>query len=209
MKMIVSSLLLFFPILASAQIINSIGVDLGLTRSNQTIKSGSTTLSGLNAYDYSSIGINVEYLKKTNYTIVSELSLNTKGTTWEVEKTSPTNPQRSELNAYTNTFFVLSFSTGLKLFYELDPIVPYIIISPRIDFLLNKNTDSNTTVFYEKTNTTVFGGTVNIGSEFKVFGVNLFADGMYDRDFSNFTKNKNTTITNYQFAFRFGGKFNF
>lgn len=100
----------------------------------------------------------------------------------------------------------LSVSLMGKIKYNSASFVPYIILGPEYNYLLNKQIDQVFESDYDKLKRDIFGFSIGIGTETKLLPVNIIVEYRYSGDLTNSSDISATEIKNYSHSILIGMK---
>ena len=191
---------------SQAQLIRSYGFKIGATSSSQD-------------WDYTQLtdftpetrwGINVgvfsEFFNSPYFSLVTELNYVQKGMKEEVPVSSVINPDGTgEYITWDTRIDYINLSAFGKLRLNFDPLTPYILIGPKMDFQINlENSMDVLNVVEENFNEVMYGFKIGIGSEVKFEFFILLAEILYDYNFNDLYEGEYLTVTSDSFDFRIG-----
>ena len=193
-----SILCCWFPVDSTAQLINGFGITGGATLSRQKWHDANLHTTEKKNYILGFNGsVFIEFFDDDFLRWISEIQFNQKGC---LEK-PPTG------DSFKNKLNYLSFNNYLKIRYELFNGIPYLLIGPRIEYLLSQSTNSPaiTGGFHKLNVSAAFGG----GFEFIGYGpIKFFTEAFYNPDIGLNAYNKNDLqIKNRPWEVRLGLKF--
>lgn len=208
-KFLIITIIMLFPVALFAQYFNNMGVKLAYTTSNiyhDIINNFSSRRSGFNVALFLELG-NYKYLA-----LVTQIEYIQKGFVEEQDETNEIGELIQHVEANTRLDY-LSIPIFLKLKYPKIKFVPYMILGPRFDYLLNKEngvyefTKVNfKSQFADHFDKYVFGGSIGAGFNLlKIYRFNTFLEFRYNIDFSDsFSSIKEVTIKNNSYDFWLG-----
>ena len=180
----------------SSRIINAVGITGGITYSNQKWNFSNPDSKQRNKY---LLGFNgsvfAEWLSTDYTSIITELQYNQKGT-----KESGTSNK--------NKLIYLCFNNFYRIRYDMDAILPYVLIGPRVEYLLSQGTSSPAiTSSFRKIHVTA---SVGVGVEFVSSGkIKFFTEAHFNPDVMKSYKDSNLSIRAKAFELRIGLKYTF
>lgn len=119
---------------SNAQFLNSLGVTVGATAANQKFKFHDPLAISRKKYVFGfNASVFLECLSHDNLRWVTEIQYNQKGS---IDKQPEGN--------YANKLQYLSWNNYLKVRYEMYSIIPYVMVGPRLDYMLTQGTTSPT-----------------------------------------------------------------
>ncbi len=149
----------------------------------------------------------VEAFKGEHFSFQLDLAYLDKGskTTTESITVNHADDDRIEVNEgdeFTSKFTYISVSTLARYRFDLEHLVPYFLLGPRLDFLLNYETES---AYPLKTqNGTILGLTLGTGLEYRLNQFHLFAEIQYQSDLIPVTNKDPLLINNNILSFTIG-----
>ncbi len=208
LKQEIGILLLAGSMAVQAQIPASFGLKAGIALANQSWK--------FTALDYAldtealtglSTALFVEAFKGEHFSFQMEVAYLEKGSKTTTESITVNHLQnnRIEVNEgelVTSKFTYISVSALARYRFDLKNLVPYFIVGPRIDFLLNYLTDSAYPL--ENQHGTLVGLNLGTGLEYRLAQLNLFAEVQYQPDLSPLTNKDPLLINNNALSFTLG-----
>jgi len=102
----------------------------------------------------------------------------------------------------TSEFAYISLAPMARFRFDLEHLVPYVLLGPRVDFLLSYTTDSEYPLDTWKGYTV--GLSIGAGLEYRLGQFNLFAEIQYQPDLSPLTNQEPLLINNELLAFMLG-----
>ena len=212
MKKLFLALILFtFISTSQAQFIRGIGLKVGTTISNQDWQySISSGLSGLSFEPDSRAGLNIgifiELLDVPLISIVTEVNYTQKGMEQELPVTTVTQPDGTgEFVTWNTRVDYLNISAFGKLRLNVGLFTPYILLGPKIDIEINKETSFDQLDEVEENfNKNMLGFKVGVGTEINLLSLNLLAEILYDVNFNELYENQNLKVNSNSFELRIG-----
>ncbi len=204
-------IIFFFIVAVSAsypQFIKDYGVKAGGTISNQNWNY--TLISPVRGFvPDNKLGLNMgvfaEFFNIPFFRLVTELNYVQKGIQKEIEQSFIENPDgNGKFILWKLGINYLNVSILAKPCLDLEIIKPYLLIGPRIDFELGKSIEYYESSFYNDFEKSRLGLKLGMGTEFKLVGIKLLAEFIYDMDFAELYKNENVKVTSSAFHFRIG-----
>jgi Outer membrane protein beta-barrel domain len=186
---------LFLSQINNAQILNSYGLKIAYTSANQR-------------YDYTNIGnigtkrrigfnaaIFAEWFNLPFVSLVTQCEYAQRGVGIVSERTLASSPDIVETNTYYSRVDYLSIPVFAKITVPVGPINPYVLIGPRIDFLLGYNSAFND--IYDHFSKTMTGASCGFGVNLKtLLPVTVLVEARYNADFKDSFSNQNLTVRN-------------
>jgi len=195
-------------IVLNGQVISSFGAKTGISLANQsyqftsidyTMETRSLTSPTLALFleafrgQHMSFQVDVAYVVKGNKTSTRSVTVN------HLE-----NEQiiANEGDLVTSKFRSIEVSPLVRYRMEQERLTPYILLGPRIDFLINYETGSDYPL--EDFNKTIIGLSGGAGAEFGIGPVGLFLEVQYHPDLSPVTNKVPLLVNNNVLLFTFG-----
>jgi len=201
-------ILVLFSVLASGQFTASYGFKAGLSIANQSWR--------ISDLDYTfdtevlmspTAALFIEGLKGKRFSLQLDAAYAVKGSKSSVESVSVRHLEGDVLQVNagemtTSKFAYLSLSPMARYRFDLEHLVPYFLLGPRIDLLLSYTTDSEYPLESWKGYTV--GLTIGAGLEYSFKSLNLFAEIQYQPDLSPLTNQEPLLINNEMLAVTLG-----
>jgi opacity protein-like surface antigen len=210
-RLFLTLILFSFISTSQAQFVRGFGFKAGTTISNQDWQySNSSGLSGLSFEPDSragwNIGIFIELLDIPLLSIVTEVNYAQKGMKQEVPVTTVNQPDGTgDFVTWNTRVDYLNISAFGKLRLNVGLFTPYILLGPKIDFEINKETSfDQLNEVEENFNKNIFGFKVGVGTEINLLSLNLLAEILYDADFNELYENQNLKVNSNSFELRIG-----
>lgn len=184
---------------STPRILNAIGVTGGVTFSKQKWNFSDPDFTRRNKFIRGYNGSVMAELFSRDYTsLISELQFNQKGTK-EIDTIG---------NTYANKVNYICFNNFYRIRYEMDRIIPYILIGPRLEYSLSQATASpSITGSFKKIHVTASAGA---GVEFVNYGnIKFFVEGHFNPDIMRSYKQENLSIRTTAYEIRVGLKYVF
>ena len=148
-------------------------------------------------------GISAEWtLKNAPFAVLSQLEYCQRGMSAAIMYSDPPYSDTGPF-FYKWSYFrldYLSLPVLGKFSLEVAPINPYLLIGPRLDFLVGRRLDLGYENVYNNLHTVVFGGSVGIGLESNsIFTNNIIIEARYNFDLSNSYRTYSSTVFNNAF----------
>jgi len=197
---------LLFVEINFAQTITSYGMKIGLSAAGER---------SLNKYqgvvsDFSNqrrVGITVagfiEWFDTPVFSLLTQFAYTQKGMN---ERFIYTSTDQTIIIDIDNRLDYLSFPIFFKLRKQTETVSPYIIIGPRVDYLLGYNSDRNAyNHLYDNFKKAVLGGSVGIGIQIEsLMPVRFVMEASYNGDFTNSYNTERSEISYNTFDFLIG-----
>ncbi len=197
-KLISIAFILAIAFQCKAQFVNSIGLTAGVSAGNQKFFFKDPAAISQKKYTF---GFNASFFAEFfshDYTRwVSELQYNQKGS---IDKQFDQN--------YPNKLQYISWNNYLKIRYEMYSIIPYVLVGPRLDYMLSQSTTSPTIVSnFSKLNMSAgLGG----GIEFVSFSnFKFLVEAFYNPDIAPAYVTPDLHVKNKNIELRIGLKYEF
>lgn len=200
--------LLSATLAVEGQFIGGVGLKAGVSLANQSHQ--------ITPIDYTletdpvmgpAAGIFLEAFRGEHFSFQTDLVFVAKG--------SKTNTQSVTINHLDNDnivvnegdpkvskFYYLTLSPMARYRIELESITPYVLLGPRVDFLLKYETDSDYPL--EEQNKVIPGLTGGVGVEYNLKGLGIFMEFQYQTDAMPVTSKDPLLINNNIFLFTLG-----
>lgn len=181
----------------NAQFFNAIGITAGATYANQywndDIKKSTESKNFVLGYNGS---VMAEFFSGDWVRWVSEIQFNQKGSI-----------DRDSID-YTTKLNYLSFNNFLKIRYEMVSVIPYVLIGPRIEYLLSGSSESKrVTGTFNPLHVNLAGG---LGLELVSYGpFKFFTEAFYTLDLTKAYDNGGLNMYNQSIELRVGVKYVF
>jgi hypothetical protein len=194
--------------LVQGQVPASFGLKAGLSMANQSWKLtnidytlDTEPITGLAAAFF------VEAFKGKHFSFQVEVAYLEKGSKTTTESVSVNHAQgdRIEVNQGTEStslFTYISVSTLGRYRFDLEHLVPYFLLGPRLDFLLKYGSESDHPL--ETQNGTLFGLNLGTGLEYRFNQSHFFAEIQFQPDLSPVTNTEPLLINNNMLFFSIG-----
>jgi hypothetical protein len=149
----------------------------------------------------------VEAFKGEHFSFQLDLSYLEKGSTTTTESITINHLENNSLevnegDVKTSDFSYISIATLARYRFDLEHLVPYFLLGPRLDFLLNYASDSDYPL--EVQNGAIFGLTLGTGLEYRLNQFHLFAEIQFQPDLSPVTNEDPLLINNNALSFTIG-----
>lgn len=184
---------------SSPRVLNAIGITGGVTFSKQKWNFSDPDYTQRNKFIMGFNGSVMAELFSRDYTsVISELQYNQKGTT---EKDSLGSKLKNKVN-------YLCWNNFYRIRYDMDAIIPYILIGPRLEYALSQSTASPAiTGSFSKIHVTA---SVGAGIEFVSYGdIKFFTEAHFNPDVMRSYKQGNLSIRTTAYEIRIGLKYVF
>lgn len=198
MKRILSLLIILFVLKTHSQTLNSIGITAGVSAGNQKFFFYDTPDISRKSYIFGyNASIFGEFFTRDYVRWVSEIQYNQKGS---IDKQPEGN--------YANQLQYICWNNYAKIRYEMDRIIPYILIGPRLEYNMAQGTSSP--VITSKFLPLDVSAAVGAGVEFvSYYNFKFFAEGFYNPDVMPSYITPELHITNKNIELRVGLKYEF
>ena len=153
------------------------------------------------------VAIFVEAFKGEHFSFQLDLAYLEKGSTTTTESITINHLENNSLEVNegdikTSDFSYISISALARYRFDLEHLVPYFLLGPRLDFLVNYQTDSKYPL--EDQNGTILGLTLGGGLEYRLKQFHLFAEIQFQPDLSPVTNEDPLLINNNTLSFTIG-----
>ncbi|MEN8201796.1 MAG: outer membrane beta-barrel protein [Bacteroidota bacterium] len=186
----------------------SYGVKAGLSIANQSWKFTNLdyTLETDPLYS-ASVALFMEAFKGEHFSFQFDAAYELKGSSTSVQSITVQhfNNDQITVNAgalSTSSFKYLSFSPMARYRFDLENLVPYFLLGPRIDMLLSYTSDSENPL--ESWRGYAVGLTIGAGMEYSFGQFNLFTEIQYQPDLSPLTNHEPLLINNNMLVITLG-----
>jgi opacity protein-like surface antigen len=197
---------LFSP--SRGQISSGYGVKAGLSVANQSWRLSEADYTfeteALSSY---TVALFVETWKGDHFSFQLDAAYASKGSITRVESVSVRHLEGNILRANTgevstSEFSYISLSPMARYRFDLERLVPYLLLGPRIDLLLNYTSDSEYPL--ESWKGYIVGLSLGAGMEYSFTKLNIFAEIQYQPDLSPLTNQEPLLINNEMLAITLG-----
>jgi len=204
--------ILTITIIAQAQIYKHVGFKTGISISNQDWNYSNPELK-IKPKNYSGFyfGMVTDIINNKYYGLSVESAYIQKGAKEIIQGTTITpNDQGyidSETITYSNRFDYITLLSYFKIQYPLTYITPYILVGPRIDYMLSRNIEVFQSVSneFEKMN---YGISYGVGlSYYKLRYTIPFIEILSSPDINMTYETDLLTVSNYSYEIKFGFSF--
>ena len=191
-----------------AQANYSLGIKAGVSLANQSYR--------LTPIDYSletepivgpAISLFVEAFRGSHFSFQVDLSYLVKGSSTKVQSITVNHLDNDQISVTegeesTSTFKYLSIAPMARYRMGQASMVPYLLLGPRVDMLLDYSTDSEYPL--DNQNGTILGLTLGAGLEYKLEKLGLFTELQFQPDLSPLTSEEPLHINNNIISFTLG-----
>ncbi len=190
------------------QVMGSFGLKAGFSLANQSYEFKPIDYNmETQAITGPALAIFMEAFKGERFSFQVDLAYAVKGskTTTESVTVNHMENNRIVVNSGDQTvskFSYLAFSPMARYRFEMEQIVPYFLLGPRLDFLLNYETDSKYPL--EDQNSVILGLPVGTGLELRLKSLNLLFEIQYQLDLSPVTTTDPLLVNNDMLSFTVG-----
>ena len=144
-------------------------------------------------------GFFLEVLKGAHFSFQMDLAYTSKGSKTTTESITVNHMDNDRIyvnegDLLTSKFSYLSFSPMGRYRFEMEGMIPYLLLGPRLDILLSYETDSDYPL--ETQNNLILGLTLGTGLEFTLSKLSLFAELQYQPDLSPVNSTEPLLINN-------------
>jgi len=168
---------------SNAQLLKDVGIKTGILFSNQqwTYIIGDRTLekdfrTSLN------FAVNLELLNKEVITLVTDIRYIQKGFQEKKIVRTPNTPESGQMKMYKTRFDYFTFCPQLKVRKEINKVIPYIYVGPRIDFFLSYKSDYDLSPIENDLEKIVLGFNYGLGISYRIkeIGISIEFTKLYD-----------------------------
>ena len=191
-----------------AQANYSLGIKAGVSLANQTYT--------YTPIDYTmetepvvgpAISLFVEAFRGSHFSFQVDLSYAVKGSSTKVESITVNHLDNDQITVTegeesTSTFKYLSIAPMARYRMGQGSLLPYFLLGPRLDMLLDYSTDSEYPL--DNQNGTILGLILGVGLEYKLEKLGLFTELQYQPDLSPLTSEEPLHINNNIISFTLG-----
>lgn len=201
-------LLIAFTPVVKGQIPSSYGAKVGVSVANQSWKYTNLDFVMDTEPDGGlAVAFFVEAFKGEHFSFQLDLAYLEKGSTTTTESITINHLENNRLEVSeglvkTSDFSYISISPLARYRFDLEHLVPYFLLGPRLDFLVNYVTDSEYPL--EDQNGTILGLTLGTGLEYRLRQFNLVAEIQFQPDLSPVTNEDPLLINNNALSFTIG-----
>ncbi len=190
--------ILLFALQLQAQRFNSIAIVAGVTAANQKfLLAEPPDVSRKNYVVGFNVAVFGEFFTRDYVRWVTEIQYNQKGSI----------DNQPEAN-YPNQLQYICWNNYAKIRYEMDRIIPYILIGPRLEYNMVQSTTSP--LILDKFLPLHISGAVGAGVEFiNYYNIKFFVEGFYNPDVMPAYVQPELHVFNKDFELRVGLKYEF
>jgi len=184
------------------------GIKAGVSIANQSWRFSNLDYTLETEAIYSVCGaLFVEAFKGEHFSFQFDLAYEQKGSSTSTESITVHHFKEGSITANEGTvsssyFKYLSFSPMARYRFELEHLIPYLLLGPRLDVLLNYSTDSEWPL--ESWQGYAVGLTVGVGMEYSFGQMNLLTEIQFQPDLSPLTNQEPLLINNNMLAIWLG-----
>jgi hypothetical protein len=203
----IALLIFLLKVESSAQVCRSYGIKMGVSYSDLefgTYKPGLTArIPGLGG------AVFVEWFNTPHFSVITQLELTQRGSIIDIYSTEDFGSRTIGLVGDYNRLHYLSAPILAKWAFSRKALSPYVLLGPRVDYLLWYATDSGfLDGTYKEFNKLIVGGSAAIGCDSgSLLPITLVAEVRYDFDFGNSSKYHESTIRKDSFDLWLGWTF--
>jgi hypothetical protein len=199
-------IIVFTASVCAGQLYKGLGVKAGISSSNQdwNYSGNYNDIEGTNFKGFY-FGIFVEGLNYNFFSSILECSYVRKGfyTNFKPSFVSQDGEGYIETDFLNNKFDYISFTYFVKLRYENNIIVPYVLFGPRIDIQMNESIEFD--LHSDQFKQTTWGFSLGGGLLYnKIENIELFIEVTGSPDISNLYKSELVEISKYSYEFKIG-----
>jgi hypothetical protein len=208
MRNITFLILVIFSSVAWGQFPSSYGFKAGLSIADQSWRISDLDYTfDTEALFTPTVAMFLEVFKGDHFSFQLDAAYANKGSKSTVESVSVRHLEGGVLRTNTgeetsSEFSCISFSPMARYRFDLERLVPYFLLGPRIDLLLNYASDSEYPL--ESWQGYTIGLTVGTGVEYSLEKLNLFAEIQFQPDLSPLTNKDPLLINNNMLAITLG-----
>jgi Outer membrane protein beta-barrel domain len=196
----VLTILSFCSSQSNAQFLKAYGIKFAVTSSNQIRDYTSFTTDSKRRTGID-VGLYAEWLNNPFLSIVTQLEYCQRGSGENYTYTNESTPDIGTTVTLYDRLDYLSVPVLAKFSMLSEPIRPYALLGPRLDFLVGEQTNQpGLKALYHNFREPVVGGTVGLGGEFNSgLPVVLSVEGRYNFDLTTSYSNQVLTVRNNAF----------
>lgn len=179
-----------------AQLLKDIGIKTGISFSNQnwTYKVSDRTLKK----DYRTslnLALSLEWFDSEVITLVTDVRYIQKGFQEKKIVREPRDPQHGRYKLFKTRFDYLTFSPQLKVRKEINKVIPYIYIGPRIDYYLTYQSDFDFSRIENDFKKILFGLNYGLGIAYRIKDIGISLEYTHFYDFTDAIHTQTTENT--------------
>jgi len=204
---IVTTLMVFFQPRSPAQFCKLYGVKIGATFAEQYFRDPATR-TNIRRIPGFTAAVFAEWFNTPHFSLVSQLELTQRGSITDLRTTEGFESWRIVYVGLHSHLHYLSVPILAKWSFTTNPVVPYLLIGPRVDYLLWYSSDFGWyDGLYKEFKKTLLGGSVGLGwNSASLLPVTLVGEIRYNFDFINSSMPYNN-VRNDAFDFWLGYAF--
>lgn len=210
------SLISLLPLFVTGQIVKSLGINSGVSISNQewvykSINRSLETNTIIGGY----VSLYLEFLTTKHFSIRSEIGFCQKGNAQKVLLTTAENPEPSDEEIFKTRFNYFQFSPIFRLRKEFSHFIPSLLLGMRLDYKLSYTSDFDFTPIENNFEKTIYGISAGVGFEYKMNSLGFLSELQYQHDLSKlmdvepFENNTGREVTNSAISISLGVKYYF
>jgi len=207
------AIIIFIPVLAGSitahgQVMESMGLKAGLSLANQSHQ--------FTSIDYTldtefivgpSVALFFEAFRTEHLSFQLELAYVAKGSKTTIQSVTVNHLENDLLTVNqgdlnVSRFSYLVCSPMVRYRFERERTIPYLLLGPRLDYLLTYKTDSEYPL--EEQNSFILGLHGGAGVEFRIGGLGIFGEVQYQPDLSPVTNQEPILLNNDVLLFNLG-----
>ena len=211
MKRVIPVIIFFLlsaTLTVEGQFIGSVGLKAGISLANQSHQ--------ITPIDYTletdpvtgpAAGIFMEAFRAKHFSFQTDLAFVAKGSKTTIQSVTVNHLDNDNIvvnegDIKVSNFYYISVSPMARYRIDLESITPYVMLGPRVDFLLKYKTDSDYPL--EEQNKVIPGLTGGVGAEFNLNALGIFIEFQYQSDAMPVTGKDPLLINNNIFLFTLG-----
>ena len=181
---------------SNAQLLKDVGIKTGICFSNQdwTYKISDRTLEK----DYRTslnLALSLEWFDREIITLVTDVRYIQKGFQEKKIVREPRDPEHGHYKMFKTRFDYLTFSPQLKVRKEINKVIPYIYIGPRIDYYLSYKSDFDLSRIENDFKKIIFGLNYGLGISYRIKDIGISLEYTHFYDFTNAIHTQTTANT--------------
>lgn len=209
--LIVAFCLLAGTLVLHGQKLSGFGLKGGLSLANQSIRFTPIDFQmDTKAIQGMALALFVETFKGQHFSFQFDVAYAVKGSSTSTHSVTVNHLDNDRIvvnegEEVSSRFHYLSLIPLARYRFELEQLSPYVLLGPRVDFLLNYGTESEYPL--ESQSHTILGLTAGGGLEFRVQSLGVFAEFLYQPDLSPVSNQEPLLINNNMLSVSLGIRF--
>ena len=192
----------------SGQWPSSFGLKGGVALANQSYRITAIDQElNTNAVTGPTLSLFVEAFKSQHFSVQLDVGYAAKGSSTTIQSVTVNHLDNDRITinegeAAKSDYTYLSLAPLARYRWDLEPLCPYLLLGPRVDFLLRYSTESEYPL--EQQSQTILGLSLGAGLEYRLQNLGLFAELQYLPDLSPVTHEEPLLINNNMLSFCLG-----